>query len=350
MQILLYILILAVFGVVGYYLRKLFLQMSDRGQANQESLLINQRLDNMNAQMQQALRETMKLVSDQLRESRDSTDRSSRNITEQVRGFTSGITQLTENVKQMQAQVQGVSSFQDVFRSPKLRGIWGESSLESSLEQYFSRDSYELQYPFKNSVIVDAILRLPNDFILPIDAKFNFENFEKIVNAESEATKEQYRKLFFNDVKKKIDEIATKYILPAEGTTDFALMYIPAETIYYEIISHMKDMDIPNYARVKRIFIVSPNTFALSVSAIRHWFKDVQLSKQTKEIMKKLERIGTDGRKLGDEFRKLGKHISDASSAYTATEKRVDLMVERVDKIMELSDDSEAHEKIIPIE
>lgn len=344
------IIIIIGIAILGYFLYKIFRQMSGTGDKRDEMMIFNQRLDGMNAQMQQALRETMKLVSDQLRESRDATDRSTRNITDQVSGFTTGITQLTENVKQMQDHVRGVASFQDVFRSPKLRGIWGESSLESSLEQYFSRDNYELQYQFKDGTIVDAILKLPNDFILPIDAKFNFENFEKIVSAESEAQKDQYRKLFFTDVKKKIDEIASKYILPAEKTTDFALMYIPAETIYYEIIANMRDMDIPNYARSKRIFIVSPNTFALSISAIRHWFKDVQLSKQTKEIMKKLDRIANDGRKLGDEFRKLGKHISDASSAYSATEKRVDLMVDRVEKVMELGEDTEIQERKIPIE
>lgn len=345
MQYIPIIITLVGFGTLFYFLYKLSQKIAGTGQKDEVSML-NSRLDNMNAQMQQALRETMKIVSEQLRDSRESNDRANRNVSDQVRSFTTGITQLTENVKTMQEHVRGVASFQDVFRSPKLRGIWGESSLESSLEQYFAQDLYSLQYLFKDGTQVDAILRLPNDLKLPIDAKFNFENFEKIVNADSEASKEQFRKLFYNDVKKKIDEIANKYILPAEGTTDFALMYIPAETIYYEIISHMKDMDIPNYARTKRVFLVSPNTFALSVSAIRHWVKDVQLSKQTKDIMKKLDRIANDGRKLGDEFRKLGKHISDASSAYMATEKRVDLMVDRVEKVMELGEESESVQKI----
>src|SRR6185369_12759553 len=133
-------------------------------------------------------------------------------------------------LKQVHESVKDVSSFQNIFKSPKLRGIWGEAALEASLAQYFSKDSYELQHYFKSGEAVDAILRLPNDLILPIDSKFNWENFEKMVNAGNDIQREIHKKSFFSDVKKKIDEIAAKYILPSEGTTDFALMYVPAET------------------------------------------------------------------------------------------------------------------------
>ena len=147
-----------------------------------------------------------------------------------------------------------------------------------------------------------------------------------------------YKKLFFSDVKKKIDEIASKYILPSEGTTDFALMYMPAETVYYEIVSNIKDVDLPAYAISKKIFLVSPNTFMLSVSAISHWLKDIQLSKQTKEIMQRLSRIAVDGRKLGDDFRKLGKHLSDARGSYDDTDKRLGLMLDRVENVVEIGE------------
>lgn len=305
-------------------------------QADQGLLLLNQRLDAMNAQMNTALRDTVKLVTDQLKDSRESVERSSQTVHKQVEGFTTGLTQLTENLKQVHESVKGVSSFQDIFKSPKLRGIWGEASLESSLQQFFSREGYALQHYFKSGEAVDAILKLPNDLILPIDSKFNWENFEKMVNAETDANRQIYQKQFFSDVKKKIDEIASKYILPSEGTTDLALMYVPAETVYYEIINNIKDVDIPAYARNKKVWLVSPNTFGLSVSAIRHWVKDIQLSKQTKEIMKRLERIATDGNKLGDDFRKLGNHLSNARSSYEDTEKRLTLMVDRVKNVVEI--------------
>ena len=235
-----------------------------------------------------------------------------------------------------------------MLRSPKLRGTWGEQSLEASLNQYFSKDNYEVQHYFKSGEAVDAVLKLPNELLLPIDSKFNWDNFQKMVNAPNDIEKEVFRKTFYSDVKKKIDEIATKYLLPSEGTTDLALMYIPAETVYYEIINNIKDVDIPNYARSKKVFLVSPNTFALSVSAIRHWFKDFEFNKQTKDIMKRLERIVTDGNKLGEDFGRLGKHIDNVKSAYDSSEKRLDLMVDRVKNVIEISQNEEVQKLETP--
>ena len=284
------------------------------------------------------------LINEQLERSRQASERATLTVSQQVQSFTQNMTQIQEGMKQMHESVKTVSSFQDIFKSPKLRGIWGESSLEAALNQYFSKDMYELQYYFKSGEAVDAVLNLPNGLILPIDSKFNWENFEKMVNAENDIQKDIHRKSFYSDVKKKIDEISTKYLLPSEGTTDLAIMYIPAETVYYEVINNLKDVDIANYARTKKVFLVSPNTFALSVSAIRHWFKDVEFSKQTKDIIKRLERIATDGGKLAEDFQRLGKHITNSKSAYDDSEKRLSLMVDRVKNVIEIGESSAGEE------
>ena len=118
-------------------------------------------------------------------------------------------------------------------------------------------------------------------------------------------------------------------------------MYVPAETVYYELINNVKEVDISSYARGKKVFLVSPNTFGMSVSAIRHWLKDIQFNKQTKEIMKRLERIVIDGNKLAESFRKLGKHISDTHNAYDESEKRLSLMTDRVEHIVEFNETDE---------
>jgi DNA recombination protein RmuC len=332
----------------------IFLLLKKKPEAEKkDDQIINQRFDSLNLSMgqmkdsvNQALRDTLKIVNDQLKECRESVQKSSMAINQQVHGFASGITQLQENVKNVLDSVKEVSSFQDIFKSPKLRGNWGEASLEASLSQYFSKDNYEIQHRFKSNEVVDAILKLPNDLILPIDSKFNWENFEKMINSDNEIHKDQFRKIFFSDVRKKIDEIANKYILPSEFTTDFALMFVPAETVYYEIINNIKEVDIPAYARGKKVILVSPNTFFLSVSAIRHWIKDVQLSKQTKEIMRKLDRIKTDGNKLDEDFKRLGKHISDAQGSYENSSKRLGLMVNRVQNVLEI-EEPEVKEKEI---
>lgn len=352
LSILLIIVSIATFILLGI---NLYMMMQGRKKTGEPDLVLHQRLDALaavvNDQLQRnreasdkATLSVSQMIAEQLERSRQTSDKATLTVHQQVQSFTQNMTQLQENMKQMHESVKNVTSFQDIFKSPKLRGQWGESSLDAALNQYFSRDRYFLQHYFKSGEAVDAIIKLPNELILPIDSKFNWENFEKMVNSDNDIQRDIYRKSFFSDVKKKIDEIATKYILPSEGTTDFALMYVPAETVYYEIINNIKDADIPQYALKKKVILVSPNTFFLSISSIQHWLKDVEFSKQTKDIIKRLERIATDGGKLGEDFQRLGKHISNTKSAYDESEKRLSLMVDRVKNVIELGESAAADE------
>ncbi len=297
---------------------------------NQGELLLNQRLDNVT-----------KLILDELKENRQSVQKTSLAMHQQVQSFTQGITKLEEGVKGVNESLKDVVSFQDIFKSPKLRGRWGETSLESVLAGYFPKERYAIQHYFKSGEAVDAVLKLPNNMLLPIDSKFNWENFEKMINSEDEISKAGFRKLFISDVKKKIDEISSKYIIPAESTVDMALMYVPAEAVYYEVVHNVKDVDVSEYARKKKVILVSPNTFYVTLSAIHHWYRDVQITKQTKDIINRLARIRTDSEKLQDNFRRLGKHISDASSAYDDSEKRLTLLTDRVGNIVEIGSPTE---------
>jgi len=322
--------VLAMLGI-NLYLMLRSRRNVDDGQGH--FMVLHQRMDSF-----------MDLMNKQLAEGRQSSEKAALAVHQQVQGFTQGITQLQEGLKNMHESVKSVSSFQDLFRNPKLRGQWGEMSLEASLAQYFPRDRYLIQHYFSSGEAVDAALKLPNDILLPIDSKFNWDNFQKMVNSDNDIHRDGYRKLFLSDVKKKVDEISSKYILPTEGTTDFALMFVPAETVYYEMINNIKDVDIPEYARKKKVMMVSPNTFALSVSAIHHWYKDVQINKQTQSIIKKLERVVADSSKLSDDFRKLGNHLSNAKSSYDDSEKRLSLMVDRVKNVVEIG--GEEQEKL----
>ena len=319
--------VLVLLGINLYILVK-----SKRKGPDQDYVVMHQRLDAMSAS-QSNLQNS---INDQLEKNRQSAMQATLSVHQQVQNFTQGMTQLQEGLKNMHESVKGVVSFQDLFRNPKLRGQWGEMSLEASLEQYFPRDRFAIQHYFKSGEAVDAVLKLPNDVLLPIDSKFNWDNFQKLVNSDNDIHRDGYRKLFYSDVKKKVDEISSKYILPAEGTTDFALMFVPAETVYYEMINNFKDVDIADYARKKKVILVSPNTFFLSVSAIHHWYRDVQINQKTQSIIKKLETIVADSSKLADDFRKLGNHLSNAQSAYQSSEKRLELMTDRVSNIVKI--------------
>src|SRR3990167_5974676 len=178
----------------------LYMMMQGRkktGEPDEKYLVLHQRFDALsqvlNTQLTQnreasdrSTATVSQLINEQLERSRQASERATLTVSQQVQSFTQNMTQIQENMKQMHESVKSVSSFQDIFKSPKLRGIWGEASLEAALNQYFSKDMYELQQYFKSGEAVDAVLNLPNGLVLPIDSKFNLENFEKLFNAEND--------------------------------------------------------------------------------------------------------------------------------------------------------------------
>lgn len=275
------------------------------------------------------------LMIGQLKEIRDSHDDTSRAMNEQISSFTKEATQIREELKQVQERVKDVSSFQEIFKSPKLRGQWGEASLEHILSQHFPQELYKIQYLFSSGEQVDAVLKLPNGRVLPIDSKFPSENFSKMIEA-STAERDVFQKKFLDDVKGHVEKIASKYILPAESTVDFALMYIPAEAIYYEIVNNIgREFDVASYAWSKKVILTSPNTIYLTLRTIEHWFKDTQISRQTQEILKRLNKVHQDAGKLMQDFRKLGNHLRSAISSYDSSEKRLSFFSDKVDKLLE---------------
>ncbi|MDO8265187.1 MAG: DNA recombination protein RmuC [Candidatus Parcubacteria bacterium] len=327
--------IFAIMAVVGgllfFFIRKSSAdkEKEDKNQSNE--------ISEMGKRMIDLERHLTELMTNQLKEIRGNVDGTSKQLNEQIHNFTKETTQIREGLKQIQDKVKDVSSFQDIFKSPKLRGQWGEASLEHIISQHFPKELFKVQHHFLSGEIVDAVLKLPNGRILPIDAKFPTDNFDRMVNA-LESEKASFRKDFLEDVKQKIQDIAQKYILPAEGTTDFALMYIPAEAVYYEIMNNFnKEADIASFAWSRKIILSSPNTIYLTLRTIEHWFRDTQITKQTQEILKKLGKIYTDSARLMQDFKKLGSHIRNASSAYETSEKRLTIFEERVEKLIDIN-------------
>ncbi len=279
------------------------------------------------------------LITDQIKQIRDSQMGASQNLHNQIRLFTKETTHLKENLEQIHKKVENISSFQEIFKSPKLRGQWGEASLNYILTQYYPSELWESQHAFSSGEQVDAILKLPDNKLLPIDSKFSSDNFERMIHSQSEDERKTYQQRFLKDLKLRVDEISSKYILPSEGTVDFALMYIPAEAIYYEIMFNLREQEIANYAWKKKVVLTSPNTIYLTLRAFEQWFKDVRISKQTKHILKRLNRINQDASKLMNDFRKLGGHLRNATSAYDNSEKRLNLFSDRVEKLLETNED-----------
>ena len=213
-----------------------------------------------------------------------------------------------------------ISNLQQLLRAPKFRGEFAETMLENLLAQVLPRDYFHLQHKFRNGEIVDAVVMLGEN-IVPVDAKFPLENFKRMLEVATDTEKALSRKSFVRDVKNRIDEIASKYILPDEKTYDFALMYIPAENVYYETI--IKETEIMPYSVSKKVIPVSPNTFYAYLQVICLGLKGMQIEKNAKEVMANLSRLHVDMDRFKENFDLVGVHLSNAKKIYDEAQVRL---------------------------
>ncbi len=236
--------------------------------------------------------------------------------------------------KQMMQIGTEVRRLQDILSSPKLRGQMGEWSLENLLATILPKDSYTLQYTFKDGKTVDALIKL-TDFSVPVDAKFPLPGFEKVVKTEEEAEKTRLRRQFIKDVNNHIDKIASDYIRPAEGTLDFAIMYIPAENVYYETIVKYagETNDILQYCFDKKVIPVSPNLLYAYLMTVAMGLHGLQIEKQAAEIRQNLKRLNSSFADFGGTWDILGKHLRNAYSQYDEGQKKLDRFGMHLDQI-----------------
>ncbi|MCP4261469.1 MAG: DNA recombination protein RmuC [Planctomycetes bacterium] len=247
--------------------------------------------------------------------------------------------------KQMMQVGTEVRRLQDILSSPKLRGQMGEWSLENLLANILPKDRYKLQYTFRDGKTVDALIEL-TDFSVPVDAKFPLPAFEKVVQTEEEAEKTKLRRQFIKDVNNHIDKIASDYIRPAEGTLDFAIMYIPAENVYYEtIVKYLGEtQDILQYCFDKKVIPVSPNLLYAYLMTVAMGLHGLQIEKQAGEIRQNLQKLNSSFADYTGTWDVLGKHLRNAYSQYDEGQKKLDRFGLQLNHIQE--EKEEANESI----
>ncbi|MFH1440938.1 MAG: DNA recombination protein RmuC [Candidatus Omnitrophota bacterium] len=277
---------------------------------------VNERLNQMN----QSLQEAHRTISQNL----GSTSTIFGNVQEKLG-------RLEETNRQIYDIGKDISSLQELLRAPKFRGQMGETLLENLLSQVLPKEHYDMQYRFKTSDTVDAVIRI-GERLVCVDAKFSLENFQKFLSVSDEQEKNSYRKKFIQDVKNRIEEISSKYILPQENTYDFSLMYIPAENIYYEVII---TEELLSYSVSRKVIPVSPNTFYAYLQVICLGLRGFKVEENAKEILKNLGMLNTEIKKFKEEFDLLGVHLSNAGRKYSDSQKKLDRFSDKLNNIQE---------------
>jgi DNA recombination protein RmuC len=245
--------------------------------------------------------------------------------------------QVAEMATRMEALGREIDELQGILKAPKLRGQMGEWQLEEFLRQVLPPGFFELQYRFADGQAVDAVIKL-RDHLVPVDAKFPLESFKRLLAAEDDTARRTARKEFERSVKGRIDEIA-KYIRPGEGTFEFALMFIPAENVYYEAFVRegvsADERSLLNDAIARRVVPVSPNSFYAYLLTIATGLKGMQVEAQAREILNELARLQTDFGRLSEVFRLVGTHIGNAQKKYEEAERLAGKFEDRLQSVTE---------------
>ncbi|MBI2309795.1 DNA recombination protein RmuC [Candidatus Collierbacteria bacterium] len=267
--------------------------------------------------MSRDISDTKKVLNETLS---DSTRHLSESLTKQTHDIHERLTKAAEVIGELKRETgsfseigRSMKELHEFLKSPKLRGNIGEQVLNDLIAQMIPQSSFYLQYQFVSGDKVDAAIKTDAG-ILPIDSKFPMENFQKMNQAEEKSEREKAGKEFVNDVKKHIRAISSKYVLPDEGTTDFAMMYIPSESVYYEIATNP---DLMDYSRNLRIYPVSPNTMYATLSIIMRAFQGKQFASRSRQILNLLRAVEKDYGQLEDSLNILGGHINNAYNKFS---------------------------------
>lgn len=260
----------------------------------------------MQTSMQKQLTESMKLVGD---------------VSERL-------TKLDETNRRVVDVADELKTLQNVLQNPKQRGVFGEYYLESVLSNILPTKNFKMQYSFRDGVIADAVVVLDRGQLLPIDSKFSLENYNRMVSSKSKTEREELLKKVRADLKGRIDE-TSKYIRPTENTMDFAFMFIPSESLYYDLLigdvgTGSSARDLIEYAfRDRRVIIVSPTSFMAYLQTVLQGLRSLQIEEQAKDIQMQVGKLGRHIAAFDTFMDKLGKSLGTTVNHYNNAHKEL---------------------------
>jgi len=319
-------------GFVWFLFFQIKKNQENKGQNTEEKgfLLLQNQLNELNKTLDFKIGESSKLMSESVKTQFSESQRLMSNIADNsqkiIRDVTEKITEISDTNKQVFGMTEQLQNLEKVLKNQKQRGSLGEAGLDLILSNILPPTAYQMQYPFKDGDIVDAVI-FTKDGMIPVDAKFSLDNYNRVVNEEEENRKLVLEKEFKNDLKKRIDE-TSKYIKIKEGTLPFALMYIPAEAIYYDLLVNevgslkVNTKSLIEYAyRDKKVIIVSPTTFVAYLSTILQGFKAFKIEENAKEIYKNVEKLKGHIEAYDAYHTKLGNSLATTVNHFNASRK-----------------------------
>ncbi len=327
LEIAIVVLLLANLGLVGYLLlRRQTVQVE---QDTQGLLLLQNQLEQLTRSMDTKLSQGNEQMFQSMRAQFDQSQRLMSDITsrvsDQLLEVTKGVTETKESTKQVFTIAEQLSNLEKVLKNQKQRGNLGEASLELVLSNVLPPGQYTPQYQFRDGEAVDMVVRT-TEGLIPIDAKFPLENYLRLIDESDEVRKEQYRKEFRSDVKKRIDE-TSKYIRPEEETTPFAFMFIPSEAIYYDLLNNdvgvgVNSRGLIEYAyKEKHVIITSPTTFLAYLQTVLFGNQRMKIQEDSKKIIKNIGELSKHLSAYQEYHNKMGKSLSQAVGHYESSGK-----------------------------
>ena len=315
------------------------------GLLKQDIVELNRTVDMLRENLQTTLGDKLDKNQEMMRDTlTKQLSESSRLITD----VTTKLTKLDETNRRVVDVADELKTLQNILQNPKQRGGLGEYYLDAVLGNVLPTHVYETQYKFRDGEIVDAVIRLDKNRLIPIDSKFSLENYNRLIEAKDKTQRENLVKIFKNDLKKRIDE-TSKYIRPSEGTLDYAFMFIPSEAIYYDLLVNnvgatgTNARDLIEYAFIdKKVIIVSPTTLLAYLQTVMQGLRSLQIEEQAKDIQKRVAELGKHIAGHETYMQKLGNTLSTTVSHYNAAHKNLSQMDKDVIKIADTNPAVEA--------
>lgn len=310
------LIVLASVFAVGFYTLWRALAKQKKPDDSQAIVLLQNQLAELRRTLDMKLGESTRAIREQFSES-----------AKIVKDVTENLTRLQETNKQVVSFADQLKSLQDILKNPKQRGILGEYYLETVLKNVLPPGSYEMQYPFSDGVIVDAVVKVEKR-IIPVDSKFSLENYNRILEARDPADRKRYETAFVADLKNRIDE-TSKYVKPEEGTMDFAFMFIPSEAVYYDLLINKVGAvaddtnSLITYAGTRKVIIVSPTSFLAYLQTVLQGLRYQKISEQANEIIGQVEKLGKHLLAYQEHIGKVGKNLGMTVSSYNKASKEL---------------------------